>query len=85
MRYCVPFQFICILAEEWGARSCHWRESDRAFTGFVAEVAFSSATVAADFARRWSEVVGYGVAVRHQCGFHTVSVPCAIADEANLA
>jgi len=34
----VPFQFVADLAAQFGAVECFWRESDRAFTGFVAEV-----------------------------------------------
>lgn len=38
----VPFEFVQGLAAEFGACECFWRESDRAFTGFVAEVWFSA-------------------------------------------
>ncbi len=41
-RLSVPFDFVATLAAEFGAVECCWRESDRSFTGFVAEVWFES-------------------------------------------
>jgi hypothetical protein len=58
----VPFEFVAGLAAEFGAVECCWRESDRSFTGFVAEVWFSS--LPSQFASRWSAVIGYLVRVR---------------------
>lgn len=63
-RVSVPFQFVSALAVEFGAVECFWRESDHAFTGFVAEVWFSELRSAGEFARRWAAVVGYSVLVR---------------------
>lgn len=60
----VPFRFVSGLAAEFGAVECFWRESERSFTGFVAEVWFAELSVAAQFAQRWSGVVGYSVLVR---------------------
>lgn len=75
----VPFEFVQGLAAEFGACECFWRESERSFTGFVAEVCFSA--LPGDFAARWSAVVGYSVLVR--CpdvgpGRFVVSVPCVV-------
>lgn len=39
MRF-VPYEFVQSLAAEFGAVECFWRESERSFTGFVAEVWF---------------------------------------------
>jgi hypothetical protein len=75
----VPFEFVCGLAAEFGAVECFWRESDRSFTGFVAEVWFDS--LPSDFAVRWSRVVGYSVVVRCPSaapGRFAVSVPCVV-------
>jgi len=58
----VPYEFVQSLAAEFGAVECFWRESERSFTGFVAEVWFESLPSA--FAVRWSAVVGYSVLVR---------------------
>ncbi len=58
----VPFEFVAGLAAEFGAVECCWRESERSFTGFVAEVWFES--LPREFAVRWSRVVGYSVLVR---------------------
>ncbi len=75
----VPFEVISGLAVEFGAVECCWRESDRSFTGFVAEVWFNS--LPSDFAVRWARVVGYSVVVRCPSfgpGRFAVSVPCVI-------
>jgi hypothetical protein len=75
----VPFEFVCGLAIEFGASECCWRESDRSFTGFVAEVWFDS--LPREFAVRWSRVVGYSVVVRCPSsgpGRFVVSVPCVV-------
>ncbi len=62
MRLSVPFAFVESLAEEFGAVQCCWRESDRSFTGFVAEVWFDE--LPRDFSVRWSTVIGYSIKVR---------------------
>ncbi|MBD2078433.1 hypothetical protein [Leptolyngbya sp. FACHB-17] len=75
----VPFKFVSGLAAEFGAVECFWRESDRSFTGFVAEVWFSE--LPRDFAVRWARVVGYSVRVRCVSSGHSrfaVSVPCVV-------
>jgi hypothetical protein len=59
----VPFQFVADLATQFGAVECFWRESDRAFTGFVAQVWFDDRRVAGEFAVRWARVVGYHIRV----------------------
>lgn len=78
-RLSVPFDFVAGFASEFGAVECCWRESDRSFTGFVAEVWFES--LPSEFAARWVAVVGYRIAVR--CvpfgpGRFAVSVPCSV-------
>lgn len=75
----VPFSFVAGLAAEFGAVECCWRESDRSFTGFVAEVWFES--LPREFAVKWAEVVGYSVVVRCVSagpGRFAVSVPCVV-------
>ena len=75
----VPFEFVQGLAAEFGAVECCWRESERSFTGFVAEVWFSE--LPSEFAARWAAVVGYSVLVRSVPsgpGRFTVSVPCTV-------
>ena len=75
----VPFEFVQALAAEFGAVECCWRESDRSFTGFVAEVWF--AELPSGFAVRWSAVVGYSILVRGVSsgpGRFAVSVPCVV-------
>ena len=72
----VPYEFVHSIAAESDALECYWRESDRSFTGFVAEVWFAS--LPSDFARRWSAIVGYAVVVRcisNGPGQFVVSVP----------
>jgi hypothetical protein len=79
----VPFEFVLGLALEFGCVDCFWRESDRSFTGFVAEVWFDS--LPADFAGKWAAVVGYAVKVRSRengPGKFAVSVPCEVPDGA---
>lgn len=61
MRYSVPFHFIYSLAAEFGAVECLWRESERSFTGFVAEVWFRE--LPSEFATCWAQAVGYPVKV----------------------
>jgi hypothetical protein len=51
----VPFEFVQAIATEFGAVECFWRESDRSFTGFVAEAWFNSQP--SQFAIRWAAVV----------------------------
>jgi hypothetical protein len=75
----VPFEFVQGLAAEFGAVESAWRESDRSFTGFVAEVWF--AELPSGFASRWAAVVGYFVLVRSVSsgpGRFAVSVPCSV-------
>lgn len=75
----VPFAFVSALAADFGAVECCWRESEVAFTGFVAEVWFES--LPSQFALKWAEVVGYSVKVRCVSagpGRFAVSVPCAV-------
>ena len=75
----VPYEFVAGLAGEFGAVECCWRESDRSFTGFVAEVWFS--VLPSQFAAKWSAVVGYSVLVRSVStgpGRFAVSVPCVV-------
>ena len=72
----VPYEFVASLAAEFGAVECLWRESERSFTGFVAEVWF--AQLPSQFAVRWACVVGYQVHVRCVSsgpGRFAVSVP----------
>lgn len=78
MRF-VPFEFVSGLAAEFGAVQCCWRESDRSFTGFVAEVWFESQP--REFSVRWAAVVGYSIQVRCVSsgpGRFAVSVPCVV-------
>jgi hypothetical protein len=78
-RLSVPFSFVESLAAQFGAVECFWRESDRAFTGFVAEVWFES--LPSQFAAKWSGVVGYSVVVRCVSagpGRFAVSVPVVV-------
>ncbi len=58
----VPYEWVAALAEEYGAVQCCWRESDRAFTGFVAEIWF--AHPAGEFAHHWAKIVGYPIRSR---------------------
>ncbi|MFM2431138.1 MAG: hypothetical protein RLZZ511_2351 [Cyanobacteriota bacterium] len=62
MRLSVPYAWVAALAAEYGAIDCSWRESDRAFTGFVAEVWFEQP--AGEFAQRWAKVIGYHIRSR---------------------
>ena len=78
-RLSVPFDFVATLAAEFSAVECCWRESDRSFTGFVAEVWFES--LPSEFAARWVAVVGYSVLVRCVSagpGRFAVSIPCSV-------
>jgi len=75
----VPFSFVATLATDFGAVDFYWRESERSFSGFVAEVWFQS--LPRQFALRWSAVVGYSVLVRCVSagpGRFAVSVPCTV-------
>ena len=75
----VSYEFVQALAVEFGAVECSWRESDRSFTGFVAEVWFDQ--LPANFAVQWARVVGYSVLVRSVSsgpGSFAVSVPCTV-------
>ena len=75
----VPYNLVSGLASEFGAVECYWRESERAFTGFVAEVWFDE--LPREFAVKWSAVVGYSVKVRSVSsgpGRFAVSVPVVV-------
>lgn len=79
-RSAVPFSFFASVAGEFHAVDCSWRESDRSFTGFVAEVWFDELVWAAHFATRSAGAVGFPVSVRCPSevpGFF-VSVPCVV-------
>lgn len=80
-RLSVPFALVAGLAAEFGAVECFWRESDRSFTGFVAEVWFSEGGRVGEFSVKWAAVVGYHIRVR--CpesgpGRFAVSVPVVV-------
>jgi hypothetical protein len=75
----VPYSFVAVLAAEFGAVDCFWRESSVSFTGRVAEVWFNA--LPAGFARRWAAIVGYSVKVRcvsQGPGRFAVSVPVEV-------
>ena len=75
----VPFEFVSQLASEFGAVECCWRESERSFTGYVAECWFGF--LPTFFAQRWAAVVGYSVLVRTVSDGPTrfvVSVPVTV-------
>ncbi len=77
----VPFVFVLGVALDCECVECFWRESDRSFTGFVAEVWFEA--LPREFAVRWSGIVGYAVRVRmHEDGpaRFVVSVPCEVPE-----
>lgn len=77
----VPFEFVAGLSVQFGASECFWRESERSFSGFVAEVWFAELSAAGGFAQRWAAVVGVGVLVRCPSagpGRFVVSVPCQV-------
>lgn len=78
----VAFGLVCSVAEGSGAVECCWRESERSFSGFVAEVWFGSGAEARAFARGWAAVVGRSVLLRVVSGAAPggwcVSVPCAV-------
>ena len=58
----VPFEFVSGLASEFGAVEFCWHESERSFTGYVAECWFAQLPSA--FASKWAAVVDYQVRVR---------------------
>ena len=77
----VPFEFVSGLAAEFGAVECAWRESERSFTGHVAECWFAQLPSA--FASKWAAVVGYSVLVRSVAGGpgrFAVSVPVTVPE-----
>ena len=77
----VPYEFVSGLAAEFGAVECYWRESDRSFTGYVAEVWFGF--LPTFFAIRWAAVVGYQVHIRCVSagpGRFAVSVPVTVPE-----
>jgi hypothetical protein len=84
LRWCfimlsVSYEFVQALAVEFGAVECCWRESDRSFTGFVAEVWFSQ--LPSGFSTRWAAVVGYSILVRSVSsgpGSFAASIPCTV-------
>jgi hypothetical protein len=78
-RLCVPYAFVAALAADYGAVECCWRESDRAFTGFVAEVWFDQP--AGEFARHWAKIVGYSIrsrAVSEGPANYVLSIPVVL-------
>jgi hypothetical protein len=73
-----PYELVELIAMEYGAVDCFWRESDRAFTGCVAEVWFLGRPW--EFAQKWARVVGYPIRSRSTeegPGNYMVSVPVA--------
>lgn len=75
----VSYEFVQALAAEIGAVECYWRESDRSFTGFVAEVWF--AELPSDFSTCWAAVVGYSILVRSTSsgpGSFAASIICTV-------
>jgi hypothetical protein len=78
----VDYALVAGLAEQYGAVECCWRESDRSFTGFVAEVWFDE--LPSEFATNWAAVIGYAVKVRQRpdgIAKFAVSVPCLVCAE----
>jgi hypothetical protein len=84
----VPCSVWFSLAERVGAVDWSVRVSERSFSGWVVEPVFPSYSVACEFARRASGVVGVGVCVRRWVpvsvgwvtwlGCWSCSVPCAV-------
>jgi hypothetical protein len=62
MRRKIPFQLIAQVALKLGAVEVFWQESDRAFTGFVAEVWFDA--IEPEFAVFCARAVGYPILMR---------------------
>jgi hypothetical protein len=76
----VPYAWVATLAAEYGAIDCCWRESDRAFTGFVAEIWF--AQPAGEFGHKCAKLVGYPIRTRCTSdgpGAYVMSVPVALS------
>lgn len=75
----VPYEYVATLAEAHGAIDCCWRESERSFTGFVAEVWF--AQPAGEFAQGWAKVIGYQIksrSVSEGPGSYVLSIPVVV-------
>lgn len=63
-RQALPYEVIRQFAEAAGAVECLWRESDRSFSGYVAEVWFSDLKSAGEFARVCSDRIGINCKIR---------------------
>jgi len=79
----VSFELVAAVASQFSAVECFWRESERSFTGFVAEVCFGSGSSAGEFAAGWAAVCGRSVLVRRVSGGvapggWVCSVPCVV-------
>ncbi|MFB2924256.1 hypothetical protein [Aerosakkonema funiforme] len=78
-REALPYEVISQFAQAAGAVECHWRISDRSFSGYVAEVWFGDLKMAAEFARVCSDRMGVICKIRATSDgpakFY-VSVPC---------
>jgi hypothetical protein len=75
----VSYSLIASIADQFNAIDCVWRESERSFTRFMAEVWFTE--LPSEFATKWAEVVGYAVKVRRVdrgVARFAVSVPCVL-------
>jgi hypothetical protein len=75
MSVLVPFAVWSGLAVDSGAVDCSMRESDRAYTGWVAELVFADER-AHEFARRAATVLGRSVVVRRGPGMWVDSTWC---------
>ncbi|NJL83965.1 MAG: hypothetical protein HC890_15405 [Chloroflexaceae bacterium] len=75
----IPYELVATLATQFNAVECYWRESERSFSGFVAEVWF--ATLPKEFAQQWAATVGYSILVRsvnQGPSRFTVSIPVSV-------
>ncbi|BAQ63954.1 hypothetical protein [Geminocystis sp. NIES-3709] len=75
----VPYAMIAVIADQLGAIEVYWRESDRSYTGYVAEVWFDK--LPSEFSYLWSQTVNTSILVRkiEELGF-SISIPCTVPE-----
>ncbi|WP_196215574.1 hypothetical protein [Cyanobacterium aponinum] len=76
----VDYPMIAVIAQNSGAMEFYWRESDRSYTGYVAEVWFQQ--LPSEFAYLWSQAIGESILVRKvsEMNSYCVSIPCNVPD-----
>lgn len=75
----IPYNDVAtVVTKYFGAYDVFWRESDRSFSGYVAECWFT--TSPGDLATKFAKLVGYRITVRRIDDYYMMSIPTTVPE-----